>query len=112
MGEYQKLPQKQIPVDIKLGVSDLPLACEACTKFEKMGFFIVLSTRTFLICIKCVSAGIVRMQEAYPDLKMFETVVKTDYEDYVKAAKAVQSICPELTDTKALEVAKVAIDAI
>lgn len=103
---------KDIPVDIKFGESQYPMACSACQRMDKYGFWVMFGPKAILVCIKCTAESVVKLQSIYPDSKLLEVDAQVDPNELEPAAKAVRSVLPELSESKALEVAKAAIYAI
>jgi len=103
---------REIPLDIRFGESQVPLMCSSCNRMHTMGFWVIAGQKPNLICIKCSAAAIVKLQDLHPDLQLFEVDVNVDPKELEPAVKAVRGLLPELSESKALEVAKAALYAI
>jgi hypothetical protein len=103
---------RPMPIDIKIGRAEAALPCEACKKMSPSGFFVIAGGAVIMLCMSCVGRAIVRHQELNPMEKLIELDVNVQEDDYKRAAEAVRTKMPELTEDKAYDIARVAIDAI
>ena len=104
--------KNKVPVDVKFGESTLPMVCSGCQSMNKYGCWIVVAQEPTLICVKCVASAVVKMQDLYPDMTLFDVDINVDPGELAPSVKAVRELLPELTDAKAYEVAKAALYAI
>ena len=103
---------RHLPCDIRFGESQVPCLCSACNTMSRFGFWVILGTENLLICIKCTAASVVRLQELHPDENLLEADLNVDPYQLKDAADAVRTVAPELSESKALEVVKVTVDAL
>jgi hypothetical protein len=68
--------------------------------------------QVFLYCWKCQATAIAKHQKLFPTEKLIQEDIEVDQAEYTKAAKAVQGIRPELSDSEAMELAKAAIETL
>lgn len=107
----QKGPNKMpVPIDLKFGDAEVATLCQCCSRFERSGLYIMVSTQTMLgICIRCMASALVKFQETHPLEKLFDVDVDVHDVAYKDAAKAVRDKLPKLSETEALLVAETAI---
>lgn len=103
---------REIPLDIRFGESQVPLMCSSCNRMHTMGFWVIAGNKPNLICIRCTASAVVKMQDQHPEMALFETDVNVDPKELEPAVKAVLGLLPDITESKALEVAKAALYAI
>lgn len=102
-----------IPVDIRIGRAEAAIPCESCKNIRPSGFFVfVKGGNPLLICMHCCVSAIFKHQELNPFEKLFDVDLNAHPEDYKKAADAVRAKMPELSESKAMELAEAAINAI
>lgn len=106
-----KLPTKT-PVDIKIGRAEAAIQCVSCRGLSPSGFYVFVHGDAILVCMKCCVQAIFKHQEMNPLEKLFEVDLNAHPEDYKKAADAVREKMPELSESKAMELAEAAINAI
>ena len=102
----------KLPIDIKIGRAEAAIPCVSCKHLSPAGFYVLIHSDAILVCMKCAITAIFKHQEANPLEKLFEVDLNAHPEDYKKAADAVRSKMPELSESKAMELAEAAINAI
>lgn len=105
-------PAGEFPVDIKFGEIGAAINCSICNGFNNAGFFVIYKDKARLCCVKCVAGAVSKYQDHHPDAKLLEFDIDVDQAAYKTAADAVRGKYPEFSESKALEIAELAIRAI
>lgn len=100
------------PVDIKFGEIATAINCSVCNGFNTAGFFVVFREKARLCCVKCVASAVSKYQDLHPSEKLLEFDIDVDQDGYKAAADAIRGKYPEFSESKALEIAELAIRAI
>lgn len=111
-GRPEDVPGKMmhdLQLDIRIGKAEAAVPCLACKNFRAGGVYIIVKGRALLLCMSCAVNGILKYQQQFPDEKLFEGDVEVKEEDYVRAARAIQMKNSSISESDALELAKVAI---
>jgi hypothetical protein len=103
---------RQVPVNIAFGESQAAIQCLNCQKLSQAGFFFQFSGQTLLVCIHCTVIGIDKYQKLHPGEKLMQTDIEVNAGELNEAAEAVRDKLPELSESKALEAAKAAIQSL
>jgi len=105
-------PSRETPLDIRFGESPVPTGCSGCGRLDKYGLFVILGPKMTFICVRCSAAAVVKLQDLYPDAKLFDVEVNVESKEIRAAADAIRKVLPEISDSKAMEAAQAALYAI
>jgi hypothetical protein len=114
-GGFQGTPvpgKREVPVTIAFGESEAAIPCVNCSKMSQSGFFVQFSGTAMLCCVRCVVLGVDKYQKLHPEEKLLDMDVEVHEKELNEAADAVRDRVPELSESKALEAAKAAIESL
>ena len=103
---------REVPVNLCFGEAEAAIPCVNCSKMSQSGFFVQFSGTALLCCVKCLVLGIDKYQGLHPGEKLLDMDVEVHEKELKQAADAVRDKLPELSESKALEAAKAAIETL
>ncbi len=112
LGGGKPVGSKEFPIKINIGESEAAIPCSACKRMHQAGVFVIAADKAILICMRCTGAAVVRYQEMHPTEKLFDVDIDVGDDHYKEAADAVRATAPQLSESKAMDVAKAVIKAI
>lgn len=99
-------------VDVRVGKAQVAISCVSCEGLKQSGFYVVIKDKVLLLCMGCMCNAIMKYQKINPEEKLLDVDINANEAEYRRAADAVRKIMPELSESKADELAHAAINAI